>query len=477
MKNLIPKKKTGYKLASAVTVVVFLALIIVLNIVVSALVERFPIKIDLTTTKVFEFSEQTKSIIDGLEDEIVIYIVGTKSTVDLEVSEMLSRYQTASSKITVEYIDPSSNPTFGQNYVEEGQTIQEGAVVVTRGDRYRTYSASDMYTYNSSGQATGFQIEQKITSAINYVTSDEDFIVYFSTGNGEEVPSGFSSNLRSENFTVNELDLLTAEIPEDAKMLVIFSPRRDFSLEEITKLDAFMANGGQLQVYLPPALGSDFANLKAFLNEWGLDFDDDFVVDTGSENSLSIPYLGTLMIPNMENHTITSSLTSASLRVAVDYSRSVRTILNETAGITTSVLLETSDEAFSRTNYLEDTDFTEKKDTDTDGPFALAVVAEKQLDATSGRTARIILFGNDFLMGDNSSLADMFGFSNSNMVINAANWMQDKKESIAIQSKTYITDFITLDAQNASILAWMAIIIPFAILIVGFVVWLRRRHL
>ena len=196
---------------------------------------------------------------DSLEDEIVIYVIGTKSTVDLEVSEILSRYQTANSKVKLEYIDPSTNPTFGKDYVNEGESIQDGSVIVTMGDRYRTYTATDMYSTNSDGYRTGLQVEQKITSAINYVTSNEDFIVYFSSGNGETVPNSFASTLRSENFTVNELDLLTADIPENAKMLVIFSPKRDFSVEEITKLDTFMANGGQLQIYLPPAAGSEFA--------------------------------------------------------------------------------------------------------------------------------------------------------------------------------------------------------------------------
>ena len=126
---------------------------------------------------------------------------------------------------------------------------------------------------------------------------------------------------------------------------------------------------------------------------------------------------------------------------------------------------------------MEDSDLYTKKDTDVDGPFALAAVAEKPLDATSGKTARIMLFGNDFLMGSNSTIGDLLGFANNNMVLNAANWMQDKKDSIAIKSKTYMTDYITLDAQNASILAWMSIIIPIIILVVGFVIWLRRRHL
>ena len=134
-----------------------------------------------------------------------------------------------------------------------------------------------------------------------------------------------------------------------------------------------------------------------------------------------------------------------------DSSRSVKTILNETAGLTTSVLLETSEESYSRADYLEDSDLYTKKDTDVDGPFALAAVAEKPLDATSGKTARIMLFGNDFLMGSNSTIGDLLGFANNNMVLNAANWMQDKKDSIAIKSKTYMTDYITLDAQNASI--------------------------
>ena len=72
-----------------------------------------------------------------------------------------------------------------------------------------------------------------------YVTSDDVPVVYNITGHGEKEYGMVTSMIRQAHYEVEDLQLLTSDIPEDADMLLIFSPQNDFSAEEIEKLDVY----------------------------------------------------------------------------------------------------------------------------------------------------------------------------------------------------------------------------------------------
>jgi len=477
--------KVKYGANFAATIVVFLAIIIVLNIVVNVLVAKFPIKLDLTTDAKFEFSDQTRDLVKGLKDNIVIYVVGTKASIQSELVETISRYGTASNKIAVKFIDPKTNPTFGKKYVAAGQTLDNGSVIVASGTRFKTYQASDLYVFQNStdqttGQTTqnvtGSQAEQKITSAIDYVTSNDQFTAYFANGNGEGALKTFAEKMKNENYTVENINLLSKNLPDSATMLFLFAPTKDYTLDEITKLDKFMQNGGQLLVFMPPALEGTYPNLRAFLNEWGLDFEDDYVVETDQSHYTSVG--GTsLSLPDYVTHDITQSLIDSRLKTPIYGSRSVKILVNKTSGLTTSELLRTSNSSFARADYRKNTDVSTKLKTDVDGPFTVAAVASKP-DYTKNKVGRVLLVGSDLLLSDeNITTVESFGYSDATFAINAANWMQDKKVNLTIAAKSLSADYVTIDAGQKRILMYTAIAIPILVLVAGFIIWFRRRHL
>jgi len=324
---------------------------------------------------------------------------------------------------------------------------------------------------------TGSQAEQKITSAIDYVTTNDQFKIYFANGNGETVPATFSKKLTDQNYTVDNVNLMTKDLPKEATMLFMFSPKRDYTVDEIAKLDKFMQNGGQLLVFIPPAMDDTYTNLRGFLNEWGLDFTDDYVVDLDVNHYTNQIGNTVLTLPDYVTHDITQDLISGNLHTALYSTRSVKVLVNKTSGITTSELLKSSDKSYARTNYRENTDLAVKAKTDVDGPFALAAVASKP-DYTKNKVARVLLVGSDMMLNeDQISAVEAYGLANETFVINAANWMQDKKENVSIPAKSMTADYVTLDASHARALAYMAIAIPIIVLIIGFVIWFRRRHL
>ena len=66
-----------------------------------------------------------------------------------------------------------------------------------------------------------------------------------------------------------------------------------------------------------------------------------------------------------------------------------------------------------------------------------------------------------------------------NTIIRAINWMHDNtNEGDLIQSKTQGQNYIMVTESAANTIGIVAVIaLPLAIMIVGFVIWLKRRHL
>lgn len=127
-------------------------------------------------------------------------------------------------------------PAFAEQYTDE--PVQNNSLVVEAGERSRFIGYQDIYiqepdlysyTYNTS-----FDGEGAITSAIDYVVSEDLPKISILEGHGEtELPASFKEQMEKDNMELSALSLLTAEtVPEDADCVVIFGPQSDISLEE-----------------------------------------------------------------------------------------------------------------------------------------------------------------------------------------------------------------------------------------------------
>ena len=58
--------------------VCFVAAVVLVNVIVSILVERYPLTVDLTSNKVFELSQESIDYVSGLDKDINVYVLATK---------------------------------------------------------------------------------------------------------------------------------------------------------------------------------------------------------------------------------------------------------------------------------------------------------------------------------------------------------------------------------------------------------------
>lgn len=451
---------------SLVISVVVLALLIVANIFVSALPTNLT-KYDISSTKLYSITSNTKVVVNALEQDVTIYWIVQAGEEDDVIENLLGKYESLSDHISVVKRNPDVYPTFAEQYTDED--VPNNSLVVECGDRYRYISYNDIYVSESNmysySYSTSFDGEGAITSAIDYVVTEDLPQLYVLEGHGEsELPSTFSDQLEKENYELNTLSLLTVdEIPEEADCILIYAPSTDLSEEEVTMLQDYVSNGGKLMVSAGTTENGSLPNLYSLLENYGITAAEGIVVEGDREHyAFGMPYV---LMPDIASSDITDSLTEENYYVLMPISQGM-TVGSTTNGTVTS-LLTTSDTAFSKiAGYSLET--YEKEDGDIDGPFSVAVSIEDQ------GGGQIVWFSSSVF------LEDMYNAyssgANVDLAMNSLSWLVGEREAISIRSKSLNYNYLTISDSTSSLLKGLMIgVFPLAYLCIGITVILVKR--
>ena len=146
--------------------------------------------------------------------------------------------------------------------------MYNNSLIVESGDRNTYVSYEDIYEYSYSSDYSSYDVsfagESSLTSAIDYVVTEEFPQLYVLEGHGEpDLPDSFREQIEKDNIEINTLSLLTVdEIPEEADCIMIYAPATDISQEEKEMLASYTQNGGKLLVLAGPSKESSLDNLN-----------------------------------------------------------------------------------------------------------------------------------------------------------------------------------------------------------------------
>lgn len=462
-KNRIALQGGSYSL---IITAIVLALLIVVNIFASALPSTLT-QYDISASQLYSITSNTKAVVNALTKDVTIYWIVQADEEDKVIENLLDKYDSLSDHIEVVKKNPDVYPTFAQQYTDE--TVENNSLVVESGDRYRFIGYDDIYLYEtdmtSYSYNASFDGEGAITSAIDYVVSEELPQVYVLEGHGEaDLPETFSDQIEKENMELHTFSLLTEDaVPEDADCVMIYSPATDISQEEKDMLADYAANGGKLLVMAGPTEEDDLENLYSLLADYGVTANEGIVIEGDREHyAFQSPFA---LMPDMASSDITDSLIEEHYYPIMPISRGL-TVSDDTS-VTT--LLTTSDAAFSKIAGYEMTTY-EKEDGDIAGPFALAVSID------CGNDGRIVWFASSSFL-DDAYNAYSSG-ANVNLGMNALSAMIGESEAMAIRSKSLNYNYLTISESTSSLLKTMMIgVFPLLYLGVGIgVVLVRRRR-
>jgi len=458
----------GGSYSLAITAIV-LALLIVVNILVSALPSSMT-KLDISAAKLYSITSNTKVVVNALTEDVTIYWVVQSGAEDDVIENLLSKYESLSEHIQVVKKNPDVFPTFAEQYTSE--TVYNNSLIVECGERSRFISVEDIYPgevnmYTGAYNATDFDGEGMITSAIDYVVNEELLQLYLLEGHGEaELPETFREELEKENIETNTFSLLTmGGIPEEAACVMIYAPESDISLEEKELLADYAKNGGKLLVMAGPTENGILENLYSLLSDYGVEAQEGIVVE-GDREHYSFFGGPLALLPDMASHEITQSLLDANYYPILPLAMGL-TVNGTNNGMVTE-LLTTSYAAFSKLDGY-DIDSYDKEDGDIDGPFALAVSVDTAGDG------QIVWFTSSHFLSD-EYIARSSG-ANSDLAINALSSLIGESEAMAIRSKSLNYNYLTINEATSSVLKVLMVgVCPLLYLGVGIHVVLKRRR-
>jgi ABC-type uncharacterized transport system involved in gliding motility auxiliary subunit len=475
MAAALSKRNARYGALSIASVLIVLGLLAGINY----LGERYNKRWDLTASKEFTLSDQTRQVVAGLKEPLRILVFGLAEDMQ-PFRDRLAEYSDLSDKLQIEYIDLNKDPALARQY----QIQSRGTIVVEYQKRVERVTSSTN--------------EQDITNAIVKAVQGQQRKIYFVTGHGEKDPvsseerggyNAANAQLQRDNFTVETLALAqVAGVPADAAAVVVAGPARDYLAPEIDALRRYLNTGGKALFLLDPPGTTDappLTNLVALASEWGFQVGENVVVDQSSIGQAVGRGPGAPVVISYPGHPITERFRFMTMFPLA------RSVAPATGGARTAQpLVESSAESWAESDVkaLAERRPVSFDGSDARGPVTLgAAIALPAPEApappapTPGQPAaeepkrpetRVVV------MGDSDFAAnDAIGFEgNADLFVNTLNWLAEQENLIAIRPKAPDDRRVTMTEDRISMVAWLALVlVPGAVFVGGFLTWWRRR--
>ena len=453
--------------------VIFIAVVIVINMIVSTIPSKYS-EIDISSQKLYSIGDETKKMLKDMEKDVTIYQIAQSGSEDENIANLLKKYEDESKHIKVEQKDPVVNPKFVSQYTSDD--LSANSLIVVCGDRNKVIDYNNIYetsidyqTYSS--QTTGFDGEGQITSAIGYVTSENLPVLYTVEGHGEkDMDSSIKEDIEKANMDIKSLNLLTeGSVPDDADCLFIDSPSTDFSSDEKDAIIEYLENGGKAMIFSDYTT-EDMPNFDAILENYGVQRTEGVVFEGDKQHyAMQMPYY---LVPTINSTDASSETASAGYYVLAPYAQGIKQLDDVRDTVKIESILTTSDQAYSKTDLNSNT--IEKEDGDVEGPFDLGVSITESLD--DDKETQIVYYSTSNLM--DSQTNQMVSGGNEKLIMESLKWMTDTEESasVSIPSKSLEVSYLTITDYDAAFWKICTIaLIPGIFLVIGFVVWIKRR--
>ena len=453
--------KAGYALTALLMVLVF-ALAGAVSVV---LTDDYGMRLDLTEESLYTLCDETHRVLASLESPAEITVLNTRAEFPLVTANLLDSYAAAGAELTVRYVDPYLNPTLVQAYAQQGVHVELSDLIVSCGGRMKQLKLTDLYELNQDGtQVVRLPAEQKITSAIDYVTGKDRALALFTDGHGEAPTSSMMELFETNHYQTAYSAISVLGIDEHTQMLVVCAPRRDFTDEEIHLVEEYLHRGGSVMVFLEPGTQS-LERLGAFLADWGIAPTNDVVREprlyvSASELNVAASYV---------SHPINQYFTDNRYYVIAPSCMPLEQVYTrQGTTVTRQVLTSTGDAYALGENGLG----VSRK-----GPFPLAMTAERTTTTDEGeKTGRLFVAGSRMMLGDD--LMTSPSMANRDFLAQAAGWCMGEEELLSIPAADMSGKFLPVVAGEAYAIAAVLLgAVPACILLLGAVIWLRRRYL
>ncbi len=483
-----PARKWSISFNVLVSTLALLAVVLMANYLAARHFWRLPLSLQAQT----ELSPMTRRVLAGVTNQVKVtaYLEKASPLFD-SVWALLKEYQFASSKLNITAVDCELDPAAAQ--VAAKYRLSQGAknlIIFDCQGRTRMVGEGELSELDMQPLLAGksqeikrthFKGEQMFTSAILNVTTARQLKAFFVQGHGEHRLdsdeslmgySRFAELLKDNNIQVETIKLTgPAEIP-DCQLLVVAGPTDAFLPEELNKIDRYLKQGGRLLVLFNYLSVEKQIGLEQMLATWGIEVGRNVVVD--QKNSFTGK---DIVVANFGNHPLVKPLyQSRGLYLLLP--RSIGKA--KTAGASADnpqvePLVTTSENGRVITEIRKGELYSTAAD--RTGSISLMAAAEKGglrgVAADRGAT-RVVAIGDSIFLG-NETIDKVGNYEFANL---AVNWLLSRNELIGALGPRPIREYkLTMTrAEMNNLRLGLLAGMPGGVLLLGAVVWFRRRH-
>jgi ABC-type uncharacterized transport system involved in gliding motility auxiliary subunit len=458
LKASLTGRTAKYGVNTAVMILVFFTILVLISYMSS----RYKVRWDLTATKRYTLSDQSKKIVKALKKDVsAVAFYRSDERTRQAMEDLLLELSQLSPRFKYQFIDPDKQPGAAAKY---GVTA------------YRT----TLIRSGNNQQEVGFESEERLANAILKVTRDEVKTVYSLKGHGENDINDFQNTgykaikeaIEKENYQVKDLAITgAADVPEDCALLVVSGPKKDLLPDELARLTDYINRGGSVIFMLDPA---PLPKTSEFLNGYGFRIGNDIVIDKMSQ-VFGANYLVPVVTQYEKEHPVTGEF---NIMTFFPLARSVEIDREPTKGAFS--LAMTGEASWGETDRkaLEEGKAEYNEGREKKGPLSIAAVVTQDVSKAAEGGAERKAYGKIFVVGDsdfvNNTHVNLAG--NKDFFLNTLNWLTEEAELISIRKKDAGITPVILTASQGRFIFWIpVVVVPSLVLVAGVAILTRRR--
>jgi ABC-type uncharacterized transport system involved in gliding motility auxiliary subunit len=407
---------------------------------------------DLTQGKNNTLSQASLDVLDEVSGPITITAFATtrdaEGNLRQEIQDFIAPYQRAKKDVSLTFVDPREDP---------GRATKAGVRL----------NGELVVEVNNRSENLATATEQAFTNLLVRLMRSSEQLIVALDGHGEgrlNKPANFDlgeigARLEAQGFRTGSVNFAVAQdVPDNASVLVIASPRVDLLAGEVNRIKRYLEKGGNLLWLV------DYESLRGMepvADFLGLDLLDGVVIDpaAGSQNlppTISLAYA-------YAEHVVTNRMNATN----TVYPFARRIAAHEDTSFHFTPLVEVASDGWLETSGLMNAQLD--RDSDIRGPITVSAALERDVGDSQ---QRIVVMGSG--RGLTNEYVGMLG--NMDLGINIMNWLAGEDSLIIIQPKSRID--LTLDLSQGALTAislGFLIFLPLGLLVAGGLIWWKRR--
>ena len=479
-------RRGRFGVSATVIASIFIGIILLVNAISIGNYHRF----DVTGVAQFTLTSQTKEVLGKLETpvQVLAFYIPGESIGEYAVN-LLEEYQNYTDQLSLESIDPAEHPDMAREY---GTTLIPAEyrypAFVFEGEDGKRMVLMPEYCALIEEQIVPVETEHAFTSAILEVTGTVQRKVYFLTGHGEsDIYSDYSyarQELLNNLFKVEILNLQTTpSIPDDCAALIIAAPQQALASSEVDIIQRYLESGKRAMVLTNP---NPPPEINQLLSSWGVSIEDGTIIDTSSYVS---PNKDTPLVTGERNYLGFEKTYFPGATAIIPHPAYTPKLIQTEEGriqiIWTSedsqiqmlmLLVTTADSWLEKdSDPLKEPAFNEG--IDLKGPLfpgfiIYAPLTDEAGEVVEGRGTTLIVTGDS----DFASNEHFYSGNNGDLFLSSIDILTAGTEIISIERKVLPFRRLIVSPEAERFINYSSIgLLPLLVLVVGGVIWWRRR--